>query len=159
MNPIPTGILRSTATGVDLEITRTIDASQEDVWASLTDSDRTALWFGPWERISSDEVRVQMTFEDGAPWMAMRVDACESPQRLAVSSDGWDLEVALADDGGSTLVTLIQHRANTDGIGEIGPGWEYYLDMLIASRDALPLPRFDEYYPAQQEYYSSLEPR
>ena len=159
MSPTPNGILRRTETGVDLEVTRAIDAPREDVWASLTESDRTALWFGPWERISDAEIRVQMAFEEGSPWMDMRVDACEPPGRLAVSSDGWDLETVLTSNGSSTLVTLIQHRPDTDGIGEIGPGWEYYLDTLIASRDGQPLPNFDDYYPAQQEYYSSLEPR
>lgn len=159
MTPSPNGILRSTDSGVDLEITRVVDAQAEDVWASLTESDRTALWFGPWERVSSDDIRVQMAFEEGAPWMEMHVDACESPRRLAVTSDGWDLEAVLAVDGSATVLTLTQRRVNTDQVGEIGPGWEYYLDMLLASRDGHPLPSFDDYYPAQQEYYSSLEPR
>lgn len=156
----PTGTLRRTATGVDLEITRTITADRADVWASLTESDRTALWFGPWERLSDSEIRVKMAFEEGAPWMDMNVDACESPERLAVSTTGgWELEVVLTENSEGTDLTLLQHRLDTDGIGEIGPGWEYYLDMLIASRDGLALPKFDDYYPAQKEYYSSLSPR
>ncbi len=35
-------------------------------------------------------------------------------------------------------------------------GWEYYLDMMIASRDGTPLPDFVDYYPAQQGYYDGL---
>jgi hypothetical protein len=38
----------------------------------------------------------------------------------------------------------------------VGPGWEYYLDNLVASRDGAPLPDFDDYYPAQAAYYESL---
>ncbi|WP_072805735.1 SRPBCC domain-containing protein [Rhodococcoides yunnanense] len=153
----PSGILRSTETGVDLEISRTIGASREDVWSTLTESDRTALWFGPWERLSDSEIRVQMTFEEGAPWMEMTVDACESPNRLAVSSNGgWRLEVVLTDD---TTLTLIHHLDNTEGVGEIGPGWEYYLDNLLASRDGTPKPSFDDYFPSQQVYYASLSAR
>ncbi|WP_338887635.1 SRPBCC domain-containing protein [Rhodococcus sovatensis] len=159
MSPTPSGILRSTDTGIDLEITRAIAAPREDVWASLTESDRTALWYGPWERVFDNAIRVQLTFEEGTPWMDMHVEACEPPRRLAVTSDGWDLEAVLAEVGDGTTITFIQHFRDAEGLGDIGPGWEYYLDMLIASRDGLPLPNFDDYYPSQKEYYSSLLPR
>lgn len=158
MTPSPTGILRTTLTGVDLEIVRAIPAPRADVWATLTDSDRTALWFGPWERLSDNDIRVQMVFEDGEPWMELHVEACLPEHRLAVSSDGWDLEAVLTDNGDGTLLTFIHHRENTDGVGEIGPGWEYYLDLFVASRNGAPVPKFDDYYPSQQEYYTSLSP-
>lgn len=161
MAPIPTGTLRETETGYALELSRTIAASREDVWASLTESSRTALWFGPWERVTDDSIRVTMIFEDDEPVADMAIDACEPPQRLAVrmsDEGGWPLEVRLTEKGRDTLVVLTHGLDSTDGIGDTGPGWEYYLDMLIASRDAAPLPSFDDYYPAQQEYYSSLRP-
>jgi hypothetical protein len=41
-------------------------------------------------------------------------------------------------------------------VGEIGPGWEYYLDNLVASRGDGPLPTFDTYYPAQKAYFMGL---
>lgn len=28
--------------------------------------------------------------------------------------------------------------------GEVGPGWEYYLDMLVAAREGKPLPSFGD---------------
>ena len=37
--------------------------------------------------------------------------------------------------------------------GEVGPGWEYYLDMLVAAREGKPLPSFGDYYPAQKAHY------
>jgi len=43
-----------------------------------------------------------------------------------------------------------------DEIGDYGPGWEYYLDMLVAARDDLPTPSFDDYYPAMKGYYEAL---
>jgi hypothetical protein len=42
-------------------------------------------------------------------------------------------------------------------VGELGPGWEYYLDALVASREGQPLPKFDAYYPEQKAYFTSLE--
>ena len=158
----PTGILRRTAGGVDLELTRTFRASREDVWASLTESDRTAGWYGPWERLSKNMVRVQMVFEEGKPWSELKIDACEEPTHLAVSTSkadgGWKLEVTLTESDGTTTLSFVHHLTGTTSIGDIGPGWEYYLDMLVASREHRPLPSFDRYYPAQENYYCSLVP-
>lgn len=156
----PTGTLRTVASGFDLELTRSFSAGRHDVWASITESDRTALWFGPWERLSENTINVQMAFEEGDPWMEMTVDVCDAPEALAVSTgEGWSLELRLTESGGTTTLLFVQHLTTTDGLGEIGPGWEYYLDMLVASRDGAALPSFDDYYPSQQEYYESLVPR
>lgn len=156
------GILRRTSQGVDLELSRTFHAPREDVWASLTESDRTARWYGPWERVSDSMIRVQMLFEDGKPWSELTVDACEEPSHLAVSTPedegGWKLTVTLDEADGTTTLHLVHHLTGTAGVGDIGPGWEYYLDMLVASREGRPLPKFDDYYPAQENYYSSLTP-
>ena len=63
----------------------------------------------------------------------------------------------LTETSGTTTLELIHHRVNQKMMGEVGPGWEYYLDMLVASREGNPLPKFDAYYPAQKEYFTSLE--
>ena len=42
-------------------------------------------------------------------------------------------------------------------MGEVGPGWEYYLDMLVAAREGASLPKFDTYYPAQKDYFTALD--
>ncbi|MBY4130068.1 SRPBCC family protein [Rhodococcus fascians] len=162
MAPTPTGTLRANDTGVALELSRTIHASREDVWAQLTESSRTALWFGPWERVSDNVIRVTMSFEEGAPASDMAIEACEPPSRLAVRTLGdmqWPLEVRLDDQGDSTVLVLVHSCQNTDGVGDIGPGWEYYLDMFVAAEHGGPLPRFDDYFPSQQQYYSSLRPQ
>ena len=68
MNPKPTGYV----CGNDLILARTVQAPVEDVWASLTRAERTALWFGPWEgRAGPGEVvRLQLVHENGrrAAW-------------------------------------------------------------------------------------------
>ena len=48
MPPIPTGRLIPTPSGRDLVLTRVFDADIDDVWASITESDRTARWFASW---------------------------------------------------------------------------------------------------------------
>ena len=98
MSPTPTGRL----IGDDLVLTRTFRASVDDVWASLTDPERTARWYGRWEGDAApgDTIRVQMIQEEGRPWSDMTIDACEPPRRLALSSAGeygWRLEMVLSE--------------------------------------------------------------
>jgi uncharacterized protein YndB with AHSA1/START domain len=168
MSPIPTGRLVPTAEGRDLVLTRTFPAGIEDVWASITESERTARWFAGWEGEAKPgaTITVTMGFEDDAPRSEMLIEACEAPRHLAVRSEdeygSWHLEAHLAEQAGVTTLTLTQHLADDAAPGEVGPGWEYYLDMLVASRaeqdtgTAAPTPDFDDYYPAQKAYYEGL---
>jgi uncharacterized protein YndB with AHSA1/START domain len=160
MNPIPTGRLVPTADGLDLVLNRRIKGSIDDVWASVTESERTARWFARWEGAAGPgaAIRVQMTHEERAPWTDATIQSCDPPHQLAVSvSDaggGWLLEIRLAGDGEHTDLTFLQHRLDAAGAGDIGPGWEYYLDMLIASRDSRPLPSFDDYHPSMSAHFT-----
>jgi uncharacterized protein YndB with AHSA1/START domain len=162
MTDSPTGRLEPTPDGTDLVLTRVFRAGVEDVWASITESDRTARWFGPWEGEAAPgrTVKVQMAHEEGAPWMDFRIDACDPPRRLAVSSAGesgvWHVELLLAYADGRTELRLVHHLETTDGIGEVGPGWEYYLDMLAAAREGTPGRDFTDYYPSMKPYYETL---
>jgi uncharacterized protein YndB with AHSA1/START domain len=157
MSPTPTGRLF----GNDLVLTRTFHAPVADVWASLTDSERTARWFGPWKGDAAPgrTIQVQMVQEESQPWMDMTIDACEPPRRLALSSVGehgsWHLDMVLAESDGVTELRFTQHMTDTDGVGGIGPGWEFYLDALVASRDGQPAPQFDDYYPAMKQHFDA----
>jgi uncharacterized protein YndB with AHSA1/START domain len=158
MNPTPTGRLR----GDDLVLTRTFRAPIGDVWKSVTTSESTARWFGPWERTAEDnKIRIQMAFEDGKPWLDGTIEHCEEPHQLAVrtkSAYGEKLlSITLSESAGMTTLEFVHHRVNKKAIGELGPGWEFYLDMLAASRDGQPLPKFDSYYPAQKAHFTALE--
>ena len=162
MTSEPTGRLLRTTGGHDLVLTRTYRASAEDVWASITEPERTARWFGAWEGEAAPgrTIKVQMAYEEGAPWMDMRIDACEPPHRLALyagdEAGTWRIEllVAAVDDGAE--LRLVHHLTAAEGIGEFGPGWEYYLDGLTAAREGGSMPSFDDYYPAQKPYYETL---
>ena len=161
--PTPTGRVMRTATGRDLVLTRTFRAPIEDVWASVTESERTARWFGPWQGEAGvgRTIRYTMAFEqqpeEGPVWSEMTIEACEAPRRLALSSTGeygMYLELQLSESNGVTELRFT-HRIDDDktDVGAYGPGWEYYLDNLVASRDGVPLPDFKDYYPSQSEYF------
>ncbi|MFV2017299.1 SRPBCC family protein [Micromonospora sp. LOL_023] len=157
MSPMPTGRL----VGTDLALIRTFRASVADVWASITDPARTAGWFGPWhgDAAPGSTIKVQMAYEEGQPWMDCTIDRCEPPYRLAISAldehGGWHLEMTLVESAGVTELRFTQHLNGTDGVGEVGPGWEYYLDALVASRAGEPAPNFGDYYPAMKEYFEA----
>ncbi|HEX2203912.1 MAG TPA: SRPBCC family protein [Longimicrobium sp.] len=163
MSPIPTGRIVPTAEGRDLVILRTFRAPIEDVWASITEPERTARWFGPWagEPGPGKKIRYAMVFEQGGDpaelTQEMTIDACEPPRHLAVSAiddhGSWFLEAHLSEADGVTELRFVQHLDDKANAGDVGPGWEYYLDNLVASRDGSPRPDFNDYYPAQKAYY------
>jgi uncharacterized protein YndB with AHSA1/START domain len=158
MTPQPTGRLR----GNDLVLSRRFRASIEDVWTSITASSSTARWFGGWEGTPGvgNEIRVQMAFEDGQPWITKKIEVCEAPDRLVLSSVGSAfasrLELSLKAIGDGCELELIHHAIDRARVGEVGPGWEYYLDALVASRADQPRLAFDAYYPAQKAYFLGL---
>ncbi|UGT63306.1 SRPBCC family protein [Nocardia asteroides] len=160
MAPEPSGTLHRTATGRDLVLTRRYAAPAEEIWRDLTESERTARWFGPWEGEPGGAIRVRMVFEEGEPWMDMHIETCEPPRRLelrAVDEAGsWHLEVVLTATADGTELALIHHLDEGADPGMVGPGWEYYLDLLGAARSGADRPDFGDYFPAQQEYFQRL---
>ncbi|MEV5824432.1 SRPBCC family protein [Spirillospora sp. NPDC052242] len=162
MKPTPTGRLVAAATGTDLEMTRTFKAPIEDVWASITEPDRTARWFAHWrgEGRPGATVRLTLVHEEGSPESDLTIIACEPPHRLEVETvdeyGRWHLEARLAEDGGVTTLTFLHHLDPDTEVATTGPGWEYYLDRLAASVAGTPAPSFDDYYPAHRPYYEGL---
>jgi len=162
VTPIPTGRLLRTARGRDLVVTRTFRAGIDDVWASVTEPERTTRWFGRWsgEAGVGRTVTVTMGFEDGAPTSDLRIEACEPPRRLVVSSEddagSWLVELELAERDDVTELRLTHHLDARTDPATTGPGWEYYLDLLVAARDGTPPPDFGDYLPAQKAHYERL---
>ena len=163
MIPTPSGRLVRTPAGRDLVLVRTFRAPIEDVWASITESERTARWYGSWtgEPGPGRTIQVTMGFEAGTEPQPMTIDACEAPRHLALSSQSeyghWRLEARLTESAGVTELRFTHHLDDGMNVGDMGPGWEYYLDMLAASREGAPLPRWEDYYPAQKAYFSEQE--
>jgi uncharacterized protein YndB with AHSA1/START domain len=159
MNPAPTGRLVRTPAGRDLVIVRTFRAPIEDVWASITESERTARWWGAWtgEPGPGRTIMVTLAFEPGAEPSKMQIEACEPPRHLAVRAvndyGDWRLEAHLTEADGVTELRFTQHLDDETNVGDVGPGWEYYLDNLVASRSGGAMPDFNDYYPSQKPYY------
>jgi uncharacterized protein YndB with AHSA1/START domain len=161
MTPVPAGRLIPTAEGLDLEIVRKFTAPIEDVWASITESERTARWWGPWtgEPGPGKTISFTMAFEAEGPPSEMLIEVCEPPVHLRVrglGDYGWLLEAHLSEENGLTELRFTHHLDGKISVGDVGPGWEYYLDNLVASRTGAKLPDFNDYYPSQKAYYMDL---
>ena len=154
--PVPTGRLD----GKDLLLTRTFRAPIEDVWKSITDSASTARWYGPWkwdDKVGPGHpITITMVHEDGAPASKGVVERCEEPRHLAITSEWVDVEITLDQQGDTTTMTFVHHLPDRTLVGDFGPGWEYYLDMLVDAREGRPLRKFEAYYPAQKAYFLAL---
>ena len=98
-----------------------------------------------------------MLHEKGQPWMNVTIEDCEPPRHLIVRTKDdfgeWRLELTLTQTGDTTELRFVHHLSDRKLAGDAGPGWEYYLDMLVAAREGRPLPAFEDYYPAQKAHY------
>jgi len=157
--PTPTGtVSRTSPTEVELALSRVIAADVDDVWASVTSSDRTAAWIGPWSGEARVGATIQLTLvlEEGDPVVDVRIDACDEPYHVAFTTDSFALELRLFPlDTGTELI--LTHTLDDPALAAAyGPGWEFYLDALLASRDGAPLPKFEDYDPSLTPYYADL---
>lgn len=160
----PTG-RRETRGGHDLVVyTRTFAAPADDVWAAVTEPRRLERWVGTWEGDPADGwVGFRMTAEaEDAPAERMVVDECDPPHRLAVHSETeygtWYLEMDLAEADGRTTFTFSQRITDPATAADIGPGWDYYLDRLVAAETGGDIAAIDftDYHEPTKEYYRAL---
>lgn len=166
-NPSPTGHRRDVGDDTYVEFVRTFRAPIDDVWAAVTESDRLARWIGTWTGDpTTGEVLFHMGFEgDDVPQELFRIDECEAPYRLRItttmpfdgseSSESWQLRLDLAEADGVTTLTFAQDVPDPKLVPSVGPGWDYYLDRLVAveSGGDLSAVDFDDYYPALSGHY------
>lgn len=161
MKPVPTGRVVRLADRLTLHVDRTFDAPVEDVWAAITEPDRLARWLGTWSGDPTEgRVMFRMSFEEGAAEQEMEIRECRPPHRLAVTShfgeQSWHLEVDLSERGGVTTLSFSQPDVDEEDLPSVGPGWEYYLDRLVAVRSGGDPAGVDferDYYPAMAEHY------
>ncbi len=163
MTPSPTGRIERDGERLKLSLTRTFEAPIEDVWAAITEPERLARWIGTWSGDpTSGSLRFAMTAEgQEPPGDSMEIRECTPPRRLAVTSQvgdqRWFLDVDLSEADGVTTLAFSQPDIAVDDAASIGPGWEYYLDRLVAAETGGDLATVDferDYYPAMAEHYS-----
>lgn len=159
--PQPTG---TRAEDGRLAVRRELPQSAAQTWAAITDPARTARWFGPWSGdAAGGEIEVTMTAEEGAPSSPARVIAVEPRHRLVVETvvgqDAWRMELRVEETPGGSAVTLLQRVDGGEAAAMIGPGWEFYLDRLVAAEtggDVAAIVFAPDYLPGQAEHFRAL---
>lgn len=143
---------------------RTFNAPIEDVWAAVTESDRLSRWIGNWSGDpASGSISFFMTAEaEDAPAETIFIDECSEPTRLVMRSARpddhsqlWTWQIDLGEVDGVTTLTFAQEVCDLTLAESVGPGWDYYLDRMVAAESGGDLTAidFDDYYPAFAAYY------
>ena len=164
ITPRPTGRREERDGESYLVFERTFRAPIDDVWAAVTESERLGRWIGVWTGDpAAGSVTFRMTAEgDDVDDETIWIDECVPPRRLVMRSAQpveddqlWAWQVDLAEAGGVTTLTFAQGVTDTELAESVGPGWDYYLDRLVAAhagKDVAAID-FDAYYPAFKEHY------
>jgi uncharacterized protein YndB with AHSA1/START domain len=136
-----------------------------DLWSALTEPGRLARWYG---QVEGDlrpggEFRARV-FASG--WEGTgRVDACEPPRRLVVTSKEADapdeevIEATLIADGGQTILVLDQRGLPLDQLAAYGAGLQVHVEDLaahIAGRERVTQGRWGDLLPAYQDLAANI---
>lgn len=161
MTAKPTGHYVLKADGLYLQFDRLFHAPIEHVWHSLTNPNAMRAWIGTYTgRPATGGVRFLMEAEGATEWQNVSILECAPPHRfIADSGDGpTGIRVFchLVERGGMTTLTLGQRVKDGSDAASIGPGWDYYLDRLIAARSGADMPEWDTYYPGFSPHYLEL---
>ena len=143
---------------------RTFRAPIADVWAAVTEPERLERWIGTWSGDpASGSVEFRMTAEsEDAPEETIVIDECREPTRLVMRSarpddhaEQWTWQLDLREADGLTTLTFAQEVIDVTLAESVGPGWDYYLDRMMAAESGGDLAAidFDDYYPAFAAYY------
>lgn len=163
----PTGSLVDGPEGLTLQIHRTLNHPPEDVWAHLADPSLLG-WYGTYTGDpGSGVVQLAMVEAPDRPGPCV-IEACQRPSRLEVTltdpaGADWRLRLSLdrARDGVGTDLVFRQPVAGFESMaGDVGPGWEYYLDRLQVALDGGDVDTVDfaAFHPAQREHYTPRGP-
>jgi uncharacterized protein YndB with AHSA1/START domain len=114
------------------------DTDVEDLWAALTSPERLARWIGEVE----GDLRLRGAFRArffSSGWEGTgRVEACEPPRRLLVSTRGTDepedhdIEAWLTPDGGQTLLVIEERGMPLNQLAAYGAGVQIHVEDLAA---------------------------
>jgi uncharacterized protein YndB with AHSA1/START domain len=145
------------------------DTDIDDLWSALTDPDRLVRWIGEVEGDLRLGGEFRARFYDG--WEGTgRVETCEPPQRLHLSMRDADpqpgqpdqgvIEVTLAAEGDSTILTWEERGMPLDYLAAYGAGIQVHVEDLaahLAGRERADAEtRWSELVPPYQDMAANL---
>jgi uncharacterized protein YndB with AHSA1/START domain len=169
------GSLRSAdGTGV-VRIEDRYDTGIGDLWSALTDPGRLARWYGQAEGELHRGGQFRLHVDDAGMDVTGRVEACEPPRRLRVTTRETDesyrkgqgvppfdavTEVTLTADGNQTILVIEVRGMPLDKIAFYGAGWQIHAENLatyLAGRERGDTEaRWAELVPPYQDLAASI---
>jgi uncharacterized protein YndB with AHSA1/START domain len=151
------------------------DTDIEDLWSALTDPRRLEGWHSQVEGDLRPGGEFHMYLESDDVESTGRVEACEPPRRLLVTTretdESWrrgqgvppfdtTIEATLTADGGQTILVLEAQGMPLDAIAFFGAGWQIHAENLaayLAGRERGDTEaRWDELVPAYQDLAANI---
>ncbi|HLY15019.1 MAG TPA: SRPBCC domain-containing protein [Candidatus Limnocylindrales bacterium] len=123
------------------------DTGIEDLWSALTEPRRLAGWHGQVEGDLRPGGEFRLYLETDDVESTGRVEACEPPRRLLVTTretdESWrrgqgvppfdsTIEATLTADGGQTILAIEARGMPLDVIAFFGAGWQIHAENLAA---------------------------
>jgi uncharacterized protein YndB with AHSA1/START domain len=151
-SPVLGSLRSSDGTGV-VRLEGRYDTDVEDLWEALTDPARLARWYGEVEGDLRPEGRFRTYIASADIEAVGRVEACEPPRRLLVTSRETEesyrrgqgtaprdttIEATLAADGDQTVLVIEVRGLPLNRIAFFGAGWQIHAENLasyVAGRD------------------------
>ena len=123
------------------------DTEIDDLWSSITDPERLARWYGKVEGDLRPGGAFTLYLESADLNSIGRVDTCEPPQRLRITTRESDesarrgngpppfeqtVEATLTAAGAQTVLTIEIRGLPLDKIEYFGAGWQIHAENLAA---------------------------
>jgi uncharacterized protein YndB with AHSA1/START domain len=169
------GSLRSADGKGVVRIEDRFDTDIDDLWSALTDPSRLARWHGEIEGDLRPGGEFRLYLEADDIESTGRVEACEPPRRLVVTTKETDesyrkgqgvppfdavKEVTLTADGDQTILVIEVRGMPLDKIAFYGAGWQIHAENLAAylagGERGDTEARWDELVPAYQDLAANV---
>jgi uncharacterized protein YndB with AHSA1/START domain len=169
------GSLRSADGRGVVRIEDRYDTDIGDLWSALTDPRRLEGWHGQVEGDLRPGGEFRLYLESDDVESTGRVEACEPPRRLLVTTretdESWrrgqgvppfdtTIEATLTADGGQTILAIEARGMPLNAIAFFGAGWQIHAENLaayLAGRERGDTEaRWDELVPPYQDLAANL---
>ena len=141
------GSLRSADGNGVVRIEDHYDTDIDDLWSAITDPGRITRWYGRVEGELRPGGQFRLYVDDADSDHAGRVEECEPPRRLRVTTRETDesyqrgkgvppydeiLEATLTADGDQTVLVIEVRGMPLDAVAYYGAGWQIHAENLAA---------------------------
>ena len=169
------GSLRSAEGNGVVRIEDRYDTGIDDLWSAITDPGRITRWYGRVEGELRPGGQFRLYVDDADSDHAGRVEECEPPRRLRVTTRETDeshqrgqgvppydeiLEATLTADGEQTVLVIEVRGMPLDAVAYYGAGWQIHAENLaayLAGRErGNTEARWDELVPAYQDLAAGI---